>query len=162
MMGVGKSTIGKKLAKRLGLPFVDIDKIIELKEKSTISDIFKKKGEGYFRKIEKKITLEKLKKNGLVISLGGGAILSAFVRKELKSSSISFWLDANLKDILPRLRNIRKRPLLDKENIEKLLYKIYSGRKKFYNESNFRIKCGSMKIEEIVTKIIKLYEAARD
>ena len=57
MMGVGKSTIGKKLAKKLRLKFIDVDKIIEKKEKNTIKDIFEKKGEYYFRKIEKKITL---------------------------------------------------------------------------------------------------------
>ena len=68
MMGVGKSTIGKKLAEKLKLKFVDIDKIIEIKEKSTIKEIFENKGEHYFRKIEKEITLEKLKKSNLVIA----------------------------------------------------------------------------------------------
>ena len=62
MMGVGKSTLGKKLAKKLKLKFIDIDQIIEKKEKKTIKEIFEEKGEGYFRKIEKKISLEELKK----------------------------------------------------------------------------------------------------
>ena len=62
MMGVGKSTIGKKLAKKLRLKFIDIDKIIEKKENKTIKEIFEKKSENYFRKIEKKTTLEMLKK----------------------------------------------------------------------------------------------------
>ena len=69
MMGVGKSTIGKKLAEKLKRKFVDIDKIIEIKEKNTIKKIFEDKGEDYFRKIEKKITLEELKKNNLIIAL---------------------------------------------------------------------------------------------
>ena len=80
MMGVGKSTIGKKLAKRLKRKFVDIDKIIEIKEKNTIKEIFENKGEHYFRKIEKKITLEELKKNNLIIALGGGAFINTSVR----------------------------------------------------------------------------------
>ena len=62
MMGVGKSTIGKKLAQKLKLNFVDIDRVIQEKEKSKIKDIFQKKGENYFRKLEKRITIEELKK----------------------------------------------------------------------------------------------------
>jgi len=158
MMGVGKSTIGKKVAKRLKLQFVDIDKLIEKKEKMSISKIFEIKGENYFRKIEKKITLEELKKKKFVISLGGGAVINSMIRKEINNSSISFWLDPELKSIIPRLKNTNKRPLLNNDNLEKTINKIYSERKKFYNESNFRIKTGNMNIEKIVNKIIKLYE----
>jgi len=158
MMGVGKSTIGKKVAKRLKLQFVDIDKLIEKKEKMSISKIFEIKGENYFRKIEKKITLEELKKKKFVISLGGGAVINSMIRKEINNTSISFWLDPELKSIIPRLKNTNKRPLLNNDNLEKTINKIYSERKKFYNESNFRIKTGNMNIEKIVNKIIKLYE----
>ena len=100
MMGVGKSTIGKKLAKKLKYKFSDIDKIIEIKEKSTIKLIFENKGENYFRQVEKKITLEELKKDNLVIALGGGAFLDTSIRKEIKNSSVSFWLDLNIKSLL--------------------------------------------------------------
>ena len=158
MMGVGKSTVGRKLAKKLKLKFVDIDKIIESKEKTTINAIFKNKGEGYFRKIEKKITLKELKKINLVVALGGGAFINKTIRKEVKDSSVSFWLDVNLKSLLPRLKNLTKRPLLNEDNLEKKMNKIYSERKKIYNESTFKIKCDSMKIDEIVNTIIKLYE----
>jgi len=158
MMGVGKSTVGRKLAKKLKLKFVDIDQIIESKEKTTINAIFKNKGEGYFRKIEKKITLEELKKINLVVALGGGAFINKTIRKEIKDSSVSFWLDASLKSLLPRLKNLTKRPLLNEDNLEKKMNKIYSERKKIYNESTFKIKCDSMKMDEIVNTIIKLYE----
>ena len=158
MMGVGKSTIGKKLAKKLKLKFIDIDRIIEIKEKSTIKEIFEKKNENYFRKIEKKITLEELKKNNLVVALGGGAFINMSIRRKIKDSCISFWLDLRVETLLNRLKNVTKRPLLHKNQLEESINKIYSERKKIYNESNFRIKCDSMNKDEIVYKIIKMYE----
>ena len=162
MMGVGKSTIGRKLAKRLNLKFKDIDLIIEKKEKRTISEIFKDKSEDYFRKIEKKTTLNILKKAGLVISLGGGGFINSSIKKEVLNSSISFWLDLNVKSLVPRLRNIKKRPLLNQENLEENINKIYLNRKKIYNEANFRIICNSKNISEIVEKIVRLYENSKD
>ena len=80
MMGVGKSTIAKNLAKKLKIKFSDIDKIIEKKEKNTIKEIFENKGESYFRKVEKKITLEELEKYNLVIALCGGAFINNSIR----------------------------------------------------------------------------------
>ena len=162
MMGVGKSTIGKKLAKSLERKFVDIDKIIEIKEKNTIKEIFENKGEHYFRKIEKKITLEELKKDNLVMALGGGAFINTSIRKEIKSSCLSFWLDLKVESLLNRLKNVKKRPLLDQGKLELSINKIYSERKKIYNESHFRIKCNSMNRDEIIYKIIKLYESSRN
>ena len=161
-MGVGKSTVGKKLAKKLKLKFIDIDKIIEKKEKRTIKEIFEDKGEGYFRKIEKKISLEELKKNNSVIALGGGAFMDTSIRKEAKNSSVSFWLDLNLKSLFIRLKNVKKRPLLNQDNLEESVNKIYSERKKIYNKSDFKIKCSSMNINQVVNKIIKLYENSRN
>ena len=162
MMGVGKSTIGKKLAKKLKRKFIDTDKIIEIKEKKTIKEIFENKGENYFRKIEKKITLEELKKDNLVMALGGGAFINTSIRKEIKSSCLSFWLDLKVESLLNRLKNVKKRPLLDENRLDQSINKIYSERKKIYNESNFRIKCNSMNRDEIIYKIIKLYESSRN
>ena len=158
MMGVGKSTLGKKLAKKLKLKFIDIDQIIEKKEKKTIKEIFEDKGEDYFRKIEKKISLEELKKSNSVIALGGGAFMDSSIRKEAKNLSISFWLDLKVESLLTRLKNVKKRPLLNQDKLEESINKIYSERKKIYNESNFKIKCNLMNASQIVNKIIKLYE----
>ena len=162
MMGVGKSTIGKMLAKKLKLKFIDVDRIIEIKEKSTIKEIFQNKSENYFRKVEKKIIFEELKKDNLIIALGGGAFINASTRTKIKDTCISFWLDLKIDALLNRLKNATKRPLLDKDQLEKSVKKIYSERKKIYNESDFRIKCNSMNQNEIVNEIMKLYENSRN
>jgi shikimate kinase len=162
MMGVGKSTVGKNLAKKLKLKFIDIDQIIEDQEKKAISEIFKENGENHFRKIEKKITLNELKKNNVVIALGGGAFIDKIIRKKVIDTSISIWLDLSTDKLLKRLKNVKKRPLLSRENLEISINKIYSERKKFYNESKLRINCDLLELNEIVNKIVKLYESSRN
>ena len=162
MMGVGKSTIGKKVAKKLKIKFVDIDTIIEKSEKSTIHQIFIDRGENYFRKVEKIITLEVIKKNNLVIALGGGAFINSSIRKAVVNSTISVWLDLSTKFLLKRLKNITKRPLLDQNNLEESINKIYSERKNIYSHSKFKIICDSLEKDQIVEKIIKLYENSRN
>ena len=91
-MMVGKTTIGKFISKKLNKRFIDIDQQIELEENMTISDIFQKKGELFFRKIEEKISLQNLKKLNSVISLGGGAFLNKKIIKEVLKNNISVWL----------------------------------------------------------------------
>ena len=158
MMGVGKSSIGKILAKNLNYNFVDVDKLIEKKEGTTINLIFKNKGEKYFRKIENDISLIELKKANSVISLGGGAFLNNTIRKTTKKFSISFWLDVSIDELIKRLKKSNKRPLLFKKNISETVKKIYFERKKIYNEANYRIKCNSLKAEDIAKKILSIYE----
>jgi len=158
MMGVGKSTIGKNLAKKLKYNFIDVDKIIEAKEGLSINLIFKNKSESYFRKIENDITLSELKKDNSVISLGGGAFLNKTIRRNAKKFSTSFWLDVPVYELIKRLKKSSQRPLLFKKNIDETIKKIYFDRKKIYNEADFRIKCNSLKSSEIVNKILELYE----
>ena len=131
MMGVGKSTIGKILAKRLNYNFVDVDKLIEDREGTSINMIFKNKSESYFRKIENDITLSSLKEDNSVISLGGGAFLNNSIRISSKKLSISFWLDVPFDALIKRLKKNSNRPLLFKKNISETVKKIYFERKKF-------------------------------
>ena len=158
MMGVGKSTVGKNLAQKLSYNFVDIDRTIESKEGSTINLIFKNKSESYFRKLENEISLEKLRKKNTVISLGGGAFLNKSIRREVKNTSVSFWLDVDVSEIIKRLKKTKKRPLLYNKNLNVTVNKIYLERKKTYSEADFRIKCNFLGPDKIVDKILKLYE----
>ena len=158
MMGVGKSTVGKNLAQKLSCNFVDIDRTIESKEGSTINLIFKNKSESYFRKLENEISLEKLKEKNTVISLGGGAFLNKSIRREVKNTSVSFWLDVDVSELIKRLKKNKKRPLLYNKNLNVTVNKIYLERKKTYSEADFRIKCNFLGPDKIVDKILKLYE----
>ena len=158
MMGVGKSTVGKNLAQKLSYNFVDIDRTIESREGSTINLIFKNKSESYFRKLENEISLEKLKKKNAVISLGGGAFLNKYIRREVKNTSVSFWLDVDVAILIKRLKKTKKRPLLYNKNLNVTVNKIYLERKKTYSEADFRIKCNFLGPDKIVDKILKLYE----
>jgi len=162
MMGVGKSTIGKSLAEKLSYAFIDIDKLIEAKEGCSINLIFKNKSESYFRKLEALISLQELKKNDVVISLGGGAFLNKSIRRAVKNSSISFWLDVDTNELVKRLNKSKKRPLLFKKNLKETINKIYLERQKTYSEADFRIKCNFLKPEIIVNKVLKLYEKSRN
>ena len=158
MMGVGKSTIGKKLAKKLKYNFVDVDRLIEIKEKLSINLIFKNKGENYFRKMENSITLQELKKKNSVIALGGGSYLNKSIRINARKLSLCFWLDVSADTLIKRLSKTKKRPLLYKKNISDTIRKIYLERKKTYKEADFRIKCNFLTSDEIADKILELYE----
>ena len=162
MMGVGKTTIGKRLAKKLNYTFVDVDKIIEKQEGESISSIFKNKGEDYFRKIEKQLTIIELEKKNSVISLGGGAFLNSSIRRNSKKYSISFWLDVPVEILIKRLKKSKNRPVLGKEKANDSIKKIYFERKKFYNKANYRIKCKSLNLKQIIEKILNFYEKSRN
>ena len=159
MMGVGKSTIGKSLAEKLSFKFIDVDKLIELREGCSINNIFINKSENYFRRVEKIISLQQLKRGKSVISLGGGAFLNKTIRRKVKNSSISFWLDVDVNGLVKRLsKTKKKRPLLFKKNLKNTINKIYLERKRTYSEADFRIKCNYLRPAIIVTKILNLYE----
>ena len=157
MMGAGKSTIGRLLAKRLKAKFIDIDKIIEKSEKKSIKKIFDEDGEKYFREVEERITLNIIKNKIAVIALGGGAFMNNQVRENVLNSCVSIWLKVNLNRLIKRYNNDR-RPLLSKKKLDTDVKKIYQSRKKIYSLANFKIKCDNIGKTKIVQKIIKLYE----
>ena len=157
-MAVGKTTIGKIVAKKQKLEFVDIDANIEEKCLMKISEIFKKKGEKFFRIEEEKEVLKSLKKSNCIIALGGGAFINKNVRNNVLKNSISVWLDINLKALNKRIKWNKKRPLLNKENNKEIINKLYSERKNIYKLANHKINCDELSKEEIAKKIIIFYE----
>jgi len=158
MMGVGKSTLGKIVAKKLGLKFIDTDLNIEEKCSMKISEIFKKKGEEFFRLEEEKEVLETLKKSNCVIALGGGAFMKKMVRDRILRDAVSIWLDTNLKTLNKRIKWNKKRPLLDGTNTQIAINKLYAQRKNIYKLANYRINCKDLNKEDVSKKIIIFYE----
>ena len=158
MMGVGKSTIGKIIAKKLSLKFIDTDLNIEKKCSMKISEIFKKKGEEFFRLEEEKEVLESLKKSNCVIALGGGAFMKKMARDRILRDAVSIWLDANLKTLNKRIKWNKKRPLLDGTNIQIAINKLNVQRKNIYKLANYRINCNNLNREDVSKKIIIFYE----
>ena len=157
MMGVGKSTIGRILSKKLKFKFFDIDKIIEKNQKKKIYEIFEIKGESFFRDIEEKFTLKFIKKKNSVIALGGGAFINLKIRESILRNNKSFWLDAQIDALKTRIRTKKTRPLLS-DNSPQNLQKIYNERKKIYKLANFKINCDNLDKYKIAKKIIDLYE----
>ena len=159
MMGVGKSTIGRLIAKRLKIKFIDVDKVIEKKEKKTIKRIFEDNGEKYFRNLEEKTTLKILKNNRSVIALGGGAFINNDIRQKVLSSCVSVWLKVDLDKLIKRYNKNDRRPLLDKKKLNTDVKRIYQSRKKIYSLANFKINCDNIDKIKIVQKILNFYES---
>jgi len=158
MMGSGKSSIGFLVSKKLKLDFYDVDNCIENKLNMKISNIFKNKGEKFFREFEEKITLDILKKKGIVISLGGGAFLNKNIRKEVLKNHQSFWLKLNSDMLIQRIKASIKRPLAYNASINDLK-NIIKERTKYYEKALFKINCDDLTKKEITNKILSIYES---
>jgi len=157
MMGSGKSSIGNLVSKKLDLPFIDVDNLIVKNTGMSISEIFKKKGEVYFRNLEEKITLKALRKIKSVVSLGGGGFINTKIRRETLANHFSFWLNWDESTLIKRIKNSKKRPLVI-NSTDQEIKAIIKNRSKIYTNAQFKINCNKLTKTEIVKKIIKIYE----
>ncbi len=151
-MGVGKSSLGRLLAKKLNLKFFDTDFILEKKTKMKVFEIFNKKGEPYFRNLERKVVLNLLNKKNSVISLGGGAF-NEKVRKVAQKNCVTIWLNWSAKTLIDRIKKNNKRPVasnLSNNQLKDLLI----NRSKIYSKANYKIECENMAKTEIIDKIV--------
>ena len=157
MMGSGKSSIGNLVSKKLNLPFIDIDSLIVENAGMSVSEIFEKKGEDYFRNLEEKITLKYLKKVRHVVSLGGGGFINTKIRKEILTNHFSFWLNWDESILIKRIINSKKRPLI-LESTDQEIRDIIKKRSKIYSNAQFKINCNKLTKTAVIKKIIKIYE----
>jgi len=157
MMGSGKSSIGNLVSKKLNLPFIDIDNLIVEKAGMSISEIFQKKGEVYFRNLEEKITLKALRKIKYVISLGGGGFMNKKIRSETLANHFSFWLNWDESILVKRIKDSKKRPIAF-NSTDREIRTIIKNRSKIYTNAQFKINCNKLSKTEITKKILKIYE----
>lgn len=164
LMGVGKSTIGAKLAEKLSYYFIDSDQEIEDFTKKTINEIFAENGEKYFREIEVKIIKEIIERDeNMVLSLGGGSFMNDEIREILKEKAIVIWLYAPIDTILFRIGNKANRPLLNNSkktrNVMKdkrrVLEQLALKRYPIYGEADYKFNTKEESHENISNQIIK-------
>ena len=156
MMGSGKTSVGKELAKELGLTFIDIDEEIEKKYQMKIPKIFQIKGEFFFREIEENISCKLINGKPSIISIGGGGFLNKKIRRKIKINAISIWINTGLDKIYQRLNKSKnRRPLLNYKNLKKSIKEIYDKRKPIYKMADYTIQTKSDNKKTIVENIIK-------
>ncbi len=158
MMGSGKSSIGSLVSKKLNIDFIDVDNEIEKKMGLKISKIFEIEGEKYFREIEENFTLKFLKRKKTVISLGGGAFLNSIIKKEVLDNHISFWLHWDVKTLVNRIKNSKKRPIAHKSS-QNQLEELIKKRSIIYSKAMYKINCEDLTKNKIAKNIIKIYES---
>lgn len=155
-MAVGKSAVGRNLAKRLRRRFVDLDRLIEKSEGIKVREIFEQKGEAYFRQLEKQTLADVLQEDGQIIATGGGIVLDDDNLALLREKTFLLGLSASTDVILSRVRNSTTRPLLKgidrRERIEELL----NSRQARYAQAHFTIDTGALTLAQVVDKIVAI------
>lgn len=157
-MGSGKTTIGKKLSSSLNLNFIDTDNEIEKRNLMSIKDIFRTKGELFFRNEEAKVIQDISKLKNTIISTGGGLPCYNNLIETLNDSGITIYLNYDIDTLYQRLKNDDTRPLLNKKENEFKIYikDLLFERKKYYNKSKHNILCNNLKKDIILRQINSL------
>ena len=157
LMGAGKTSIGKLLAKRTNRQFIDLDNEIIKNEKCSITEIFKKSGEEKFRKLESTQLRNTTKMTNTVISTGGGIILREDNIKTMLSHGLIIHLDVNLETQMLRVKNRENRPLIDKGDIKKVMLEMRKDRDETYKKiSKISIDTSNKKRNVIINNILEV------
>ena len=154
MMGAGKSSIGRKLAQRLNLPFVDADAEIERAAGMSISDIFAKHGEPYFRAGEARVIARLLEGGPQVLATGGGAFMHPQSREAIRAKGISVWLKAEYDVLMKRIKRRSDRPMLKTEDPGETLRRLMQERDPVYAEADVIVHSRDVPHEIIIAEII--------
>ncbi|TPQ40391.1 shikimate kinase [Bradyrhizobium guangdongense] len=159
MMGVGKSTIGRRMAARLRLPFVDADTEIEAAAGMTIPEIFERHGEPHFRDGEARVIARLLDGGPLVLATGGGAFMREETRRRIAAKAVSIWLKADPDVIMRRVRRRADRPLLQTADPEATVTRLLSEREPIYGSADLTIASRDVPHDRIVDECIETLHA---
>lgn len=159
LMGVGKTTIGRRLAKRLAMPFYDSDEEIEKASGRSVKGYFKDHGEAAFRAGERRVIQRLLSGEPIVLGTGGGAFIPDETRTVIKAGSLSVWLKADFEINMERVnRKVSKRPLLDVDDPEAAMRALAEARYPIYAKADICVKAGACSHASTVARVIKTIE----
>ncbi len=159
-MGTGKTAVAKEISKRLGMKYVSTDELIEKKEKALINDIFSKKGEDYFRRVEKEVVRDVSLMDNIVVDAGGGVVIDSENIRNLKQKGIVICLWAEPETILKRTRKFTHRPLLNVEDPLARIKELLAKRKSFYERADYHIHTSRMNVDEVADEIERIFKNA--
>jgi shikimate kinase len=154
MMGSGKSSIGRRLAARLAVPFVDADSEIEQAAGMTIAEIFERHGEPYFRAGEARVIARLLERGPQVLATGGGSFMNADTRTLIRAKAVSVWLKAELDVLMKRIKRRGDRPLLKTDDPAATLTALIAERYPVYAEADLTVASRDVPHESIVEEIV--------
>ncbi len=161
-MGAGKTAIGKRLAASLGWNFVDIDHVIEEREKCSVADIFSAKGEPYFREKERCVMQEYVEKPTHIIAPGGGAFMQEEIRDLIKEHAVSVWIKADLEVLVERVSRKNTRPLLEQGDKREILQELIEQRYPIYAEADITVDTNVGPHEVVVERIAQALDQYYD
>jgi shikimate kinase len=154
LMGAGKTAVGRRLANRLDLAFIDADSEIEMAAGTSISEIFAAHGEAYFRQGERKVIARLLEAGPQVLATGGGAYMNADTRNTIRARGISVWLKADLRVLLKRVQRRDNRPLLTNGDAEAVMKRLMAERYPIYAEADITVESRDVPHDVIVGAVI--------
>jgi len=157
LMGSGKSSVGRCIAQKSGMEFIDTDELIVQKAGKPISKIFEDDGEPIFRDIEAETVLNASQKQGCVVSTGGGAVLRDENVENLKKNGVLFFLQASPETLYERIKDDDSRPLLRGDDPVGILRRILTAREPFYGQADFRVDTENLLLEQVCDEILRLY-----
>ena len=154
-MAAGKTTLARALARRLGWETVDIDEVIEQRERQTVADIFARRGEPYFRALERQALLDQVPRRHLVVATGGGTFSDVQSLAAINADGASVWLDVPLERLIERVPADGRRPLAaDRAGFERLYYQ----RRAAYEQAHVRLDAGRASVDALVEQLVDWLE----
>jgi shikimate kinase len=154
MMGAGKTTVGRRLANRLGRRFIDSDEEVEKAAGMSIEDIFRLHGEDDFRAGEVKVIARLLKEEAIVLGTGGGAFINPDTRALVKTSAVSVWIKADFDVLFARVSRRPNRPLLKTPNPRETLQRLMEARYPIYAEADVTVVSRDVPQDQVATEVI--------